>query len=493
MTTATKGGAVTGDSYPDERRAARAVYLVLTASFMIFADATIVSIASPAIRQSMHASLPEIEMMVSAYQIAYAATVITGGRLGDIHGRRVMFIAGFAGFAVTSAACGLATSSVQLIICRALQGVSAAMLSPQVLATIQIVLPPQKRIRAYAAAGAVLALASMMGPALGGLLIYANVLGLGWRPIFLINLPISLVAIILGRRLIPTLRSPSAKSLDIQGSLIVFVMLATLLIALALGQLYRWPAWTWLCLAASPVLAWIFLRSQRRQEGRGRSPLLPTNLWRDRAFRIGLALYVVIFSGVGTCMVYYYILLQTGYHVATWLAGLTTVSIGAGAIITSFASVRLVRRLGGRRVVIIGAVVSGLGFGSMLIAVIAVRNADLALWTMPSQFLAGCGVGLLIAPLLSVVMAGIRSAEVGAASGLLTTAQMIGRALGVVITGLLFVIPLPRVFAAATADQLATGMSYGLLYGPALFALSLLIIMRLPTSKVPSERTSVHA
>lgn len=493
MTATTAGGVTTGGSYLEERRAARAVRLVLTASFVVFADVVIVAIAAPAIQKSLRATLTEIELMVSMYQIAYAATLITGGRLGDIYGRRTMFIASFAAFAVTSTACGLATTATQLIIFRALQGASGAMLSPQVLATIQIVLPPEKRVRAYAAQGAILALASMMGPALAGLLISTNLLGLSWRPVFLINLPISLVAIIMARRLIPTLRSPSAKSLDIPGSLIVFVMLAAVMAALTVGQLYHWPAWLWLCLAVSPVLAWVFLWSQRRQERRGRSPLLPTDLWRDKAFRIGLLLYLILFSGVGTFYVYYYILLETGYRISTWLAGLTTVSVGAGTIITSVASVRLVRRWGGRRIVATGALLSGLGFLSMLIPVSAVRSGGVAIWSIPSQFLAGCGVGLVLAPLLSVVMTGIRSSEAGAAAGLLSTTLMIGRSLGVGGTGVLFSIPLPRAIAAATAGQLATGMSYGLLYSPIVFALSLLIITRLPRSQVPSERASVHA
>ncbi len=494
MTAAVTGKASAGESYYDPRRAAWAVGLVLTASFVIFADVTIVAIAAPAIQRSLGATVPEIEMTVASYQIGFAATVITSGRLGDIHGRRVMFIAGFTGFAVTSAACGLATSPIELIAFRALQGVTSAMLSPQVLATIQIVLPPEKRTRAYAAQGAILALASMTGPALAGLLISANLLGLGWRPIFLINLPFSLVAILLGSRLIPTLRSPTAKSLDLRGSLIVFVMLACVMAALTLGQLYGWPFWTWLCLAVGAVLAWVFLRSQRAQERAGRSPLLPATLWRDRAFRVGALLYVALFSAVGTFYVFYYILLQTGYHVPTWLAGLTTISVGGGTIATSVLSTRLVRRWGGRSVVAAGAIVAGLGFGSMLIPVNAVHGIALAALTMPSQFLGGCGVGLVIAPLLSVVLAGIRSAEVGAAVGLLATAQIIGRALGVGLTGQLFVLPLPAAIATATAAQLVTGMSYGLLYAPVLFAVSLVIIFAgVPRRAAPADAAAVHA
>lgn len=471
----------------DHRRATQSLCLVLTATFVVFADVTIVAIAAPAIQASLGASVPEIEMMIAVYQIAYAATVITGGRLGDIYGRRVMFVAGFAGFALTSTACGLARTAPELIVCRGLQGVASAMLSPQVLPTIQIVLPLARRARAYAAQGAVLALASMTGPALAGLLISANLFGLGWRPVFLINLPISLVAMVLGLRLIPVTRSPSARSLDVLGSLIAFVMLASVMAALTVGQLYRWPPWAWLCLAAGPVLSWIFLRSQRAAESRGRSPLLPMRLWRDRAFRAGLLLYVAVLSSVGTFYVYYFILLETGYRLPTWLAGLTVISVGAGTIATSLVSVRLANRFGGRQVVAAGAIVGALGFGSLLIPVNAVHAASLAEWTIPSQFVGGCGVGLLIAPLLGVVMTGVRQADVGAATGVLTASQMIGRAFGVGFTGILFVIPLPLVIASATTAELTRGMTYGLLYSPALFLLSLLVITRLPPPSAPAD------
>jgi len=241
------------------------------------------------------------------------------------------------------------------------------------------------------------------------------------------------------------------------------------------------------------VLAWVFLWSQRSQERRGRAPLLPTDLWRDKAFRVGLLLYLILFSGVVAFYVYYYILLETGYEVAPWRAGLTTISAGVGTILTSVVSVNLVRRWGGRPTVAVGTLVSGLGFFSMLIPVVAVRSPAAASWNIPPQVLAGAGLGLLLAPLLSVVLAGIRSAEVGAAVGLLTTAQTIGGAIGVGVTGLLFQIPLRGAIGTATAGQLATGMSFSLLYNPIVFALSLVIIMRLPKQKMPGERAPAHA
>ncbi len=241
------------------------------------------------------------------------------------------------------------------------------------------------------------------------------------------------------------------------------------------------------------MLAWVFLWSQRSQERRGRAPLLPTDLWRDKAFRVGLLLYLILFSGVVAFYVYYYILLETGYEVAPWRAGLTTISAGVGTILTSVVSVNLVRRWGGRRTVAVGTLVSGLGFFSMLIPVVAVRSPAAASWNIPPQVLAGAGLGLLLAPLLSVVLAGIRSAEVGAAVGLLTTAQTIGGAIGVGVTGLLFQIPLRGAIGTATAGQLATGMSFSLLYNPIVFALSLVIIMRLPKQKMPGERAPAHA
>lgn len=401
-----------------------------------------------------------------------------------------MFTAAFAGFVVTSALCGLAASAGQLIAFRGLQGLAAALLAPQVLATIQIVLPPERRTRAYAAQGAVLSLAAMSGPAIAGLLVAANILGSSWRPIFLINVPIGIVAIILGFRLIPTVRSPSAKRLDIPGVLLVMLALVSLMVPLTLGALNGWPLWAWLGLVLVPGLGWLFLWSQRLQESRGRSPLLPTGLWRDRAFRLGILLYLLVFSGITAFYLFYFILIQRGYGVSPLLAAISVMPSGLATLVFSLASWRFVRRWGGRRIVAIGAATSGLGFLSLLVPVTQVADASVAVWTIPSQLVVGTGFGLLLAPLLSVVLAGIRSAEAGAAAGLLTTAQIMGGAFGVGVNGLLFQSQLPGTIDLASTGELVAGMTRSLLYNPVVFVLVLAVVAVLPS---PPARVGAHA
>ena len=465
----------------DERTARRAVWLVLSATFVVSADISIVAVAAPPIQRGLHASSGDIELTVAAYQIAYAALLVTGGRLGDIFGRRALFTWAFAGFVLTSAACGLATTPGQLVAFRALQGVTAALLSPQVMATIQIVLPPEKRAAAFGAQGAMLSLATVIGPVFAALLYSGNILGLSWRPIFLVNIPFGLAAIWLGRRWIPTLRNPDAKRLDIPGTLLIVLALVALMAPLSLGEQYHWPLWCWISLAASPVLIVAFLRLQRYEERRGLSPLLPTSLWQDRAFRTGLVLFLLAFSGVVSFFLYYFTLIQTAYNVSTLWAAVTTVPVGIGTIALSAASGRLVRRWGGRIVASAGAVVCCLGALSMFWPVMLAPNSSLALWSIPSQLVLGSGIGMLFAPLLSVVLAGIRSTHAGAASGLLVTMQITGGALGVGAMGLLFQSRLPGGSVdRATSGQLSSGLVHAMLYNPVSFTVALLIILVLP-------------
>ena len=465
----------------DERTARRAVWLVLSATFVVSADISIVAVAAPPIQRGLHASSGDIELTVAAYQIAYAALLITGGRLGDIFGRRTLFTWAFAGFVVTSAACGLATSPGQLVAFRAVQGVTAALLSPQVMATIQIVLPPEKRAAAFGAQGAMLSLATVIGPVFAGLLYSGNIMGLSWRPIFLVNVPFGLAAIWLGRRYIPTLRNPAAKRLDVPGTCLVVLALVALMAPLSLGEQYGWPLWCWLSLAAAPLLIVAFLRLQQAEERRGGSPLLPPDLWRDRAFRTGILLFLLAFSGVVSFFLYYFTLIQTAYNVSTLWAAVTTVPVGIGTIALSAASGRLVRRWGGRRVASAGAVVCCLGALSMFLPVVLARNSSLALWSIPSQLVLGSGIGMLFAPLLSVVLAGIRSTNAGAAAGLLVTMQIAGGALGVSAMGLLFNSRLPGGSTdTATHGQLSSAMVHAMLYNPVSFMVALLIILILP-------------
>ena len=471
------------------RGAKLTVALVLTATFVAYADLSMVNIAAPILRRQLHANVGDLELMVSGYQVAYAAILVTGGRLADIFGCRRVFVGAFGAFVLTSVACGLATSAGEMIAFRVLQGVSAGLLAPQVVAIIQVVLPPERRAGAFAALGAVISIATTIGPLLAGFLIWADVLGMSWRPIFLINVPIGVVAMVLGLRLVPTLTGQRAKRLDITGSVVAAALLVALMVPLTFGQLYGWPEWTWLSLAAVPALGALFVVSQRWLDRRGGDPLMPAVLWQDRIFRTGFLLYLIIFSGVVAFFLYYSILVQSGYRITPLRLALTIIPFGVATGFFSAISGRMARRFGNLRVLAAGTAVCGLGFLSMLAPVIQIPSGMVAVWMIPSQLAAGAGLGLVIALLLGAVLSEVRSSEAGAASGLLSVAQVVGGALGVGLMGLLFQSSLARAAAAVTAAELRSGMARSLLFNPIAFALSIIVIVTMlrPAKEVPEK------
>jgi predicted MFS family arabinose efflux permease len=267
--------------------------------------------------------------------------------------------------------------------------------------------------------------------------------------------------------------------------LLAVTLLGALLVPLTLGPVYSWPLWSKLCPAAVPVLALAFLWSQRREKARGRHPLLPPGLWADRGFRLSLVLNALLFSGIVGFYLYYALVLESGYHLSPLVTAITTIPSAGAALVVSAISGSFVRRWGGRRVVAAGAIACSLGFLSVLVPVAEVKNATLGAWTAPSQLVFGAGLGLVIAPVLSVALESIRSAEAGAAAGLLSTGQSIGTALGVVIMGTLFQAQIPGPLAAATAGRLSSGFEYSLLFNPGVFALAVVVLALLPKAGQP--------
>ncbi|MBO3747425.1 MFS transporter [Streptosporangiaceae bacterium NEAU-GS5] len=454
------------------------VGIALISTFVIYADIAIVNIAAPVIERDLGAGVTDLELMVAGYQIAFAAILITGGRLADILGCRTMFAGSFAAFVLASAACGLAATPGQLIAFRILQGVAAAALSPQVVAIIQVVLPPERRSAAFSALGMVISVGSTAGPLIAGFLVSADLFGSGWRPIFLINVPIGLVAIAFGLRLVPGYTGEEAKRIDYTGAVLLMALMVALMTPLTLGPFDGWPAWTWASFAAVPVLGAVFLWSQRRLGASGRDPMLPPELWRDHAFRMGLVLYALTFSGVIAFFLYLGITLQNGLGISPLWQAVTTTPFAVSLAAFSAYSGVAVRRLGGAKTLAIGCLVAGLGFLTMILPVAVVGDRSMVLWTIPSQIVAGGGLGLVVAPLLGVVLAQIRSSAAGAASGLLGTAQVIGGALGVGLMGLLFQTQLPGGLAEATSGDLRAGLALSLLVNPVAFALSAWIVTR---------------
>src|SRR6202046_305073 len=225
--------------------------ILLLAAFMNLLDVSIVNIAIPSIQRDLHASYADVQWALAGYTLAYALVLITGGRLGDAFGRKRLFLIGVIGFTIMSALCGAAQSAEMLIACRVVQGAMGGIMVPQVLSVIQVISPPAERIKALAGFGVTAGLGTVSGPLLGGLLIQHNLFGWDWRPIFLINVPVGIVAIVASAILVRESRAPRRPRLDPAGVVLVSAALLLLLYPLVEGRQLGWPLWTYVSMGAA--------------------------------------------------------------------------------------------------------------------------------------------------------------------------------------------------------------------------------------------------
>jgi MFS family permease len=417
---------------------ATGLIIVLVGVLLPMVDFFIVNVALPTIGQDLHASTPMLELVVSAYASAYALLLVLGGRLGDNFGRKRLFLAGMAAFTLTSLACGLAPTALDLVIARAAQGASAALMVPQVLATIQAAMTGERRARALGRYGATGGIAAVLGQLLGGLLVSANIAGTGWRPIFLVNVPIGLAGLVLARRYVPDTRSVSPARVDIPGTVLLGVTVLALLIPLTEGQALRWPAWTIALLAASPLAFGAFAATELRAERAGRAALVPPSLLRHASMRRGLVLALPFFAGFGAFMFCYALLVQQGLHDSALVAGAGLAPMAAAFLLASLSTSRLLAAFGAR-VLIAGAVLQGIGLIVLGATVLASWPNVSILALAPGMVVAGLGQGLVMSPLFGIVLSEVPPAVAGAGGGVLTTTQQTALALGVATLGSLFV------------------------------------------------------
>ncbi len=443
--------------------------VILLASFMASFDYMVVNVATPSLRADLHAGQAALELIVAGYAFTYAAGMITGGRLGDLFGHRRLFLLGMTGFTLASLLCGLAQSPGELVACRLLQGLGAAAMVPQVMALITVTFPAAERPRAISWFGVTLGLGSIAGQVLGGVLLNADLFGLGWRVIFLANGPVGVLAVIAGRRLLPRHETAGRPRLDLPGAAGLSAAVALALVPLALGREAGWPLWTYLAFALSiPVLATTLWWERRTAQ-----PLLDLGLFRSRAFSAGLAMNIAMIFTFSSFMFILTLLLQAGLGLGTLEAGLVFVPGGVTTMITSLTGRRLVARYG-RSALVAGMLLSVLGplSQAVLLAGYGGRVSTLAL-TVPMA-LFGLGSGLALPALIGSVLTGIRPDQAGAASGVLSTAQQFAGALGVAALGALFFTRVhPGAAGFASAAQTTAWLQTGLLAVGALLTLLL--------------------
>ncbi len=414
-----------------------ALGVVLIAVFMQLMDISIVNVAIPSIQRDLDASYSQVQWVLAGYQLAFAVVLITGGRLGDIYGRKRLFLIGVSGFTIASALCGFAQSPVMLVSSRFLQGAMGALMFPQALSVTQVEFPQRERGVAFGITGAVIGLATISGPLLGGLLIAGNLFGLDWRPIFLVNLPLGVLAVVAAVVLLRESRAEGALRLDPGGVAIVSVALLMLIYPLVEGRDLGWPAWTFLLMAASVPVFWMFALYERRKTRRDNSPLVVLSLFGERALVSGLLLNLVFFSGVAAFFLTFSLFLQIGLGFTALHSGLTTIPFSFGTAIGSAVSVRLAPRLG-RAILSLGCLLLVAGMLAVMATVSRYGEVIHSWQLLPALVVCGLGLGLTIPPLLNVILAGISGRSAGSASGVLSTTQQVGGALGVAIIGVIF-------------------------------------------------------
>ena len=416
---------------------AAALWVLVAGTAMIVLDFFIVNVALPSMQSDLHAGVTALEWVVAGYGLTFAALLVVAGRLADRFGRRRVFSLGLLLFGVTSAACAVAPTPEFLVAARLLQGAAAALISPTVLSLIGVIYTGEQRIRAISVYGMAMGVAAACGQLLGGILIQADVAGLGWRSIFIINVPVAAVALLFTKRLVPESRADHRPGLDWLGVALVTAGLVALVLPLVQGRQLGWPGWSLASLAASPVLLAGFVAYQRRLEGNGGSPLMAPSLFAEPSLRSGLVTQLGFWCGQAALFLVLAIYLQEGRGLDPLKAGLVFTVMAAAYLATSMRAPALTMRLG-RDLIALGALLLAAGEGAFAVA-IACGGARCPLAALvPGLVAAGAGMGLCITPLTTVVLAHAGPQQAGAVSGALATMQQVGNAVGVAVTGLLF-------------------------------------------------------
>ncbi|MFD9500422.1 MFS transporter [Streptomyces sp. NPDC060035] len=423
---------------PADRRRWLALAIVMTAAFMDLVDVTIVNIAIPSITRDTGASFSSIQWITAGYALAFAAGLITGGRLGDIYGRKRLFLIGIGGFTIASALCGFAANPEMLVASRILQGGMAALMVPQVLSIVHATFPAHERGKVFGLFGAIVGLGAVSGPLLGALLTEWNLFGLQWRPIFLINLPVGIAGLILGRKFISESKAPKALRLDLAGVALVTLGLLMLLYPLTRGRDLGWPVWGHVSMAASLLVFAGLVAYERQKARRDGSPLIELSLFKVKSFAAGVAVQLTFGVVLGIFFLVWTLYMQMGLGWSALRAGVTGIPFSIAVSVAAGISVqKLVPRFG-RKVLQTGALLMIAGL-LLYIGEAARYGMGITAWQMAAPLVVmGVGMGLIVAPLTDAVLSEVPKEHSGSASGLINTVQQMGTALGLGLVSVVF-------------------------------------------------------
>ena len=425
---------------------------VITAAVMDLLDSTIAQVAAPTIRRELGGSYAVIEWVTAAYTLAMAVGLLTGGRLGDLFGRRRVLLIGMAGFVAASAACAAAANPGELIAARAAQGALGAIMLPQVFGLIRDMFEAHEMGKAFGVYGPVMGLSAMLGPIASGGLISLNVFGAGWRMIFLVNVPIGLLALVVGARVLPagppsepdatatpaaSRRGGARRRLDLPGAALAGTAMFLLVFPLAQGHGLGWPGWLFGMLAASVLVLAGFGWYQLRRKNSGAAPLVEPSVFTHGAFSMGIVFSLAFVGSLGGIVMIFNVFLQNGLGFTPWHSAVTTAPWAAGAFVGSAVGGIAMAKLG-RRVLHAGLVVEAAG---LLGIYLALRSASGGVGTvdlLAPMIIGGIGMGMVFVPLFDIVMAGVRPHEMGTASGVLQTVNALAMSLGIAGLGAIF-------------------------------------------------------
>ncbi|MFI9602724.1 MFS transporter [Streptomyces sp. NPDC052043] len=464
-----------------DRRRWFALAIVMTAAFMDLVDVTIVNIAIPSIQQDAGASFSQIQWITAGYALAFAAGLITGGRLGDIHGRKRLFLLGIGGFTLASALCGFAANPEMLVAARILQGVMAAMMVPQVLSIVHATFPAHERGKVFGLFGAIVGLGAVSGPLLGALLTEWNLFGLEWRPIFLINLPVGALALVLGNRFISESKAPRALKLDLVGVALVTLGLLMLLYPLTRGRELGWPLWGYASMVGALVVFAALVAYERSKAARDGSPLVELSLFRVKSFAAGIAVQTVFGVALGVFFLVWTLYMQVGLGWSPLRAGLTGVPFSIAVSVAAGMSVqKLVPRFG-RKVLQTGALVMAAGV-LLYIGESERYGLRIAPWQMALPLVVmGLGMGLIVAPLTDAVLSEVPREHAGSASGLINTVQQMGNALGLGLVSVVFFGVIgDRLTPAEVGPAFVNGFQHALVWVAAVLGVIFVLMSALP-------------
>ncbi|MDR3397586.1 MAG: MFS transporter [Pandoraea sp.] len=408
--------------------------ILLVGNFVTILDLFIVNVALPGIQTGLHASEADLQLVMVAYSLAYGLCLMNGAKLGDMFGRRRLYLIGMGIFTIASASCGLALTPLQLVVARLFQGMGAGVLMPQVLASMRVLFEGDERRKAFGIMGATQGGAAALSQLLGGLLISYGPGDLGWRLVFLINVPIGVLAIVMGRRLLLETKASAAASLDVRGALALTVGLLLILVPVTEGREAGWPWWSVvLPLLAAPVLAY-FVRYERALQRAGGVPIFDPSLFSVRQFAAGTGGVFFFYSAISSFFLSLTLLLQFGLGLTPLQSGIIFTPTALAFFCGSMAAPRLSARFG-RRALLGGALVFGTGLAmTALVALIQPGNVT---WLVVSLIFNGAGQGTVIPLAFNAILGSVREEQAGMGGGALSTMQTVGTSCGVVVVGIL--------------------------------------------------------